>query len=233
MKRPKAKIKNKYTGLVTVEPHKKKVAIIGGSSSRVLAPWDDYSWECWGLNEIEQERAERRFELHPIGVQNPSELIKLGNYTEPVYLLKLDDDNVPMGVRYPIEKVLAVSGARDYFTCTFAYQVALAISEGFEEIGLWGVNLAWGSPRERTVERTCLEWWLGLSEGKGIKVTTPSSDDLLSHHYRYGYDYFSEKTIVDNLMYHLGTQIAVRNYLFGKSMRKVQVDYKLDKEKEI
>ena len=200
------KIIDAQEGIVRVTPKRKKVAILGAGKSRHKAPFNDNDWEFWGLNEIPQDRAERWFELHPVEVQTYSELEWLKNSERPVYLLELDKE-IPQGVRYPIEKVLSVEGAKDYFTSTFAYQVALAIYEGFEEIGLWGVPFFIGSPREQTFERTCLEWWLGLAIGKGMKVTIVASDKLMYHPHRYGYDYYEEKRYVEGTMSYLGKRI--------------------------
>lgn len=204
----KVEIINAQEGIVKVTPQRKKVAIIACGRTRDKAPYDDKEWEFWGLNEIPQDRAERWFEMHPMEVQSQRELDWLRECKDPVYLLECDKD-VPQGVRYPIEKVLSVPGAKDYFTSTFAYQVALAIYEGFEEIGIWGVPFFKGSPREQTIERTCLEWWLGLATGKGIKVTTAESDRLMYHPHRYGYDYYSEKRYTEGVMSYLGRLIYV------------------------
>lgn len=208
MVKTKVKIINAEEGLVRVTPKRKKVAIIGCGRSRDKAPYDDKEFEFWGLNEIPQSRAERWFELHPMEVQSGREMEWLQKCKKPVYLIECND-LVPQGVRYPIEKVLTVSGAKDYFTSTFAYQVALAIYEGFEEIGLWGVPFFAGSPREQTVERMCVEWWLGLATGKGIKVTTVSADKLIYHPHRYGYDYYEEKRYTEGVMSYLGRLIHV------------------------
>lgn len=208
MVKSKIEIIKAEEGIVKVIPQRKKVAIIACGRTRDKAPYDDNKWEMWGLNEIPQNRAERWFELHPMEVQSQRELDWLLQCEEPVYLIELDE-KVPQGVRYPIEKVLTVPGAKDYFTSTFAYQVALAIYEGFEEIGIWGVPLFRGSPREQTVERMCLEWWLGLATGKGIKVTTEPSDKLIYHPHRYGYDYYEEKRYTEGVMSYLGRLIYV------------------------
>ena len=70
--------------------------------------------------------------------------------------------------------------------------IALAVEEGFGEIGLFGVDLNLGTARERTLERLCVLWWLGYAEGKGITVTIPKQSDLLLHPLRYGYEYWEE-----------------------------------------
>ncbi len=70
--------------------------------------------------------------------------------------------------------------------------IALAVEEGFGEIGLFGVDLNLGTARERTLERLCVLWWLGYAEGKGITVTIPAKSSLLLHPRRYGYEYKEE-----------------------------------------
>jgi hypothetical protein len=92
-------------------------------------------------------------------------------------------------VRYPLGRARRI---RDFFTCTFAYQIALALMEGFEEIVLVGVDLAAGTQRERTVERACVEWWVGFAEGRGVKVTYPKGMLLTMHPFHYGASYWTE-----------------------------------------
>lgn len=209
------KIIDAEQGIISISPARKKLAIVGFSDSVKNAPYDDDNWEIWGLNEPDLTRAERYFEMHPMGIQNDRELLWLQSCDRPVYLLDTDC-SIPMGVKYPLDLILGMKGAKDYFTSTFAYQVALALLEGFKEIGLWGVNLPYGSPRERTIERTCLEWWLGFAAGKGIKIHIPEGDSLLLYPYRYGYHYFYEKNWAARQMDSLGLQIALRNDFFAK-----------------
>ena len=206
---PKACIIDAETGVVAISPRKKKVGIVVGGRTRNEAPYDDPDWLFYGLNELPQERAEIYFEMHPMEVQNAYELGWLEKCEVPVYLLELDD-RVPYGVKYPLEAVLEATGARRYFTSTFAYQVALAIYEGFDEIGLWGLPLFHGSPREQTIERICLEYWLGFAEGKGIKVTTHPDDKLLWQPHLYGYDYWEEKRHIEGMMAHLGRDVHTK-----------------------
>lgn len=208
---PKAHIIDAEEGIVKTKPLVKRVAILGFGQSRAEAPYDNPHWEIWICNEGHASRFDRAWEMHPLEVQTQRELGWLRECKKPVYLLELDRERVPNGVRYPIEKILSITGTRDYFTSTFAYQIALAIYEDFEEIGLWGVPFFRGSPREQTVERGCLEWWLGLAEGKGIKVTTAKSDKLIYHPHRYGYDYWSEKRYTEGMMGYLGTEIFFYN----------------------
>lgn len=210
---PKAYIKDAQAGIVEVRPKREKVAIVGAGTTRTSAPYDDPEWEIFGLNEISQKRADRWFELHPLSVQSEAELEWLKNCTTPVYLIETDAEKVPYGVKFPLDEILQQPWAKDYFTCTFAYQIALAIYEGFKEIGLWGLRLRQGTPREQTIEQMCVEWWLGLAQGLGIKITTCPDDGLVSHPCRYGYDYWLELHYVQGRMATLGRQVYLDRHI--------------------
>ena len=179
----------------------KRAAIIGAGDYRKYAPWEDDSWCWWMINEIAQPRFDRMFELHPMAVQNARELAWLAECPAPCYVLDLDEcvGKVKNAVQYPLERILEQTGGRRYFTCTFAFQVALAVTEGFEEIGLWGVDLDLGTQRERLVEKPCVEYWLGLAEGKGVTVTLPPGATLLARPWLYGYDYEDEKAQIEGV----------------------------------
>ena len=146
----------------------------------------------WGLNEIAQKRATAWHELHPAAVQSARDLAWLRQCPTPCYVLDLAewDGLIPRPVQFPLDRIKA-AGFRPYFTCTFAMQIALAILGGFEEIGLWGVSLHLGTPRERLLERACVDYWIGFAEGRGITVSEDSG--CARRPYLYGYDYEDEK----------------------------------------
>jgi hypothetical protein len=107
----------------------------------------------------------------------------------PIYTAGQDCEN-PNAVPYLIEDIVAKYP--DYFAVTFAYEMALALHEGFSEIGLFGVELPRGTLRERTVEWACLHFWIGLARGRGIRVTLPADSPLVWHPARYGLEYDAE-----------------------------------------
>jgi hypothetical protein len=111
----------------------------------------------------------------------------------PVPLVTTEDmlDLGPHCVRYPIERVEHAT-APGPFACTFAYQVAYALTVGYREIGLYGVELAYGTARERTVEWASVNWWLGFAEARGVTIHLPAHSRLGTHRYRYGLDYRAE-----------------------------------------
>lgn len=195
---PPLTILDRAAGLLHDPLRREKVAIIGAGQLRRLAPFDDPTWLVWGINEISQPRADAWFELHPMSKQNARELAWLKAQPAPVYVLE-ETPLVPQGVRYPLDWVLQAIMGRRYFTCTFAFQIALAIAQCFREIGLWGVDLDLGTRRERLVEKPCVEYWLGMAEGRGIRVRLPEGGTLLHRPYLYGYDYDAEKADIEGV----------------------------------
>lgn len=184
---------------------RRKVALIGASQldPTERPPLEDPEWDVWSCNSLwrlcldahGRFRADRWFELHPLPVQTPRELDEM--YTCPVPLYVLEDEEAPQWERFPLGALRERWGARDYYTCTMAYQIALALTYGYQSIGLWGMELWQGTPRERYVEHRCVEYWLGVARGMGVEVVLPEYSQLISHKLLYGYQYREEAEMVE------------------------------------
>jgi hypothetical protein len=158
-----------------------KVAILGlAQSSRHLAPWKDASWELWGLAwDSERYRYQRVFEMH-----DRNDLKRAHKQLEP-YLEKVGHcsrvymqhpfPEVETSEAYPFERVAEVCGA--YWESSIGYALALAITEGAEEIGVYGVDMR--ADEEYAYQRANCEYLIGLARGKGIKVHIPEVSPLL------------------------------------------------------
>ena len=166
-------------------------------------PWYDESFELWGINNFwnamrdneDRLRADRWFELHPptTDIQNEHDMNWLMQCPIPIYTTQPFPEN-PNSVVFPVDHL--AEKFTDYFSCTFAYQIALAIDEGFEVIALHGLELALGTQREATVERACVNYWIGLAQGQGIRILIPQDDFVISHWGRYGFEYWREANTV-------------------------------------
>lgn len=196
-------------------PRRTKVAIVAAGSGRDEAPYLDAEWEVWALNAVPPTdafgrlRADRWFEMHEEKAQSEADLRWIRACPMPIYLppkwadqvldrrrrSELVAGDIPRAVRYPLEAIEETYGS--YFVCTFAYQIALALLEGFTDIGLYGVELALGTARERTLELACVSWWLGRAEGSNVTIHLPQKSMLGRHKYRYGIEYDEEKRYVE------------------------------------
>ena len=195
-------IVDRGAGVVRYTPQRLRVAIVCGATTRFLAPVDDPTWDVWGLNLLgprDREgrvRADRWFEIHPFRAQSESDLIFIAGIQRPNYTIDWELLPNPFAVAFPLRAILE-AGFRDYFACSMAYQIAMALSEGYEEIGLYGLELLIGDGRERSFEAACVSWWIGFAEGRGVKVTVPTMLGALRQHpFRYGYDYEQEAVTV-------------------------------------
>ena len=165
----------------------KKLAIIGFSTATSRPnPWPDAETEVWGFNELYRVydptlyRFTRWFELHirsyfanPEWHAHALFLNRLLDLGVTVYLPKRDAA-VIRSKFYPRAKVAALSPHGEYHAGSFDWMVALAIAEGFTEITLYGVDFAGGG--EPISARACLEYWLGVAEGRGIVTRVVGGD---------------------------------------------------------
>lgn len=166
----------------------KKIAIIGTTASMLDAPYDDKSWEIWGLNGAYTQipRFDSWFDVHDLKVikqvHRPEYIDFLTRCGDKLYLNKKYEE-FPEAKVFPYQEILAHFN-RKYVTNTIAWLTALAIMEEPEEIGVWGVNMA--TDTEYMHQRPCCEYFFGIAEGRGIKITVPDSSELLKGSHLYG-----------------------------------------------
>lgn len=85
-------------------------------------------------------------------------------------------DGIPRSEPYPLDAVSEHFGCR-YWTCSLSYLVAQAIYEGFAEIHCLNMYHSKDS-LEYVQHKPCMEYWIGMAIGRGIKVTIPASSML-------------------------------------------------------
>ena len=150
-----------------------KVAIIGlAHESRNQAPWEDKEWELWGLpwDNFGWPLFTRSFEMHDSRLLN-SEHSKRGEG----YAQRLKDCQPYTQDNYPFESVSKSIG-QAYWNSSIAYAMAMAIHEGAEEIGIYGVHMS--GTDEYAYQRPNMEYLIGVARGKGIKVHIPEESSL-------------------------------------------------------
>ena len=181
-----------------------KVAIAGhgpmGSAAFKLK-----GFEVWGFNDIGHysvTRYDRWFQLHtpdylsrlwpPWEEQKGAWQIycQMAKKPIPLYMHQHYED-IPNSVAFPKERIERELPRGWYHCGTFDWLVAFAILEGAEEIHIYGVGLSYNG--EPLSARACLEYWLGVAEGKGIKTHVESSDlfytfQLLRSRRQYAWD---------------------------------------------
>jgi len=181
----------------------KRVAIVGTSHSWNRAPFDDPSIEIWGVNngflQLADRRKSRWFDVHHIehlpdgtwtrrwnpvfrGQPVGSYIQSLAGLGCPVYMQQTWPE-VPASVRFPIERVTGYFGT--YITNSISMQLAYALTEGFGEIQLWGVDMSVGT--EWNYQRPNAEYFIGMAIALGCKVLIPAECDVLKTLFMYAY----------------------------------------------
>lgn len=157
-----------------------KVAIVGMSPSCADAPWDDPTWEKWGLpwHEGYWQRMDRLFEMHDKRLLYGSHSKRPVGYEErlqecgvPLYMQEADGN----ALAYPFDDV-AKTISLPYWNSSIAYAMALAIHEGAEVIDIVGVDMK--SEDEYGYQRPNMEYLIGLAVGRGIPVFIADSSPL-------------------------------------------------------
>ena len=165
-------------------------------SSRDMANRLPKEVEIWGLNRCYTYLKiwHRWYEVHDkelytgqTGLREADYLARLKEAKKPIYMQHLDP-SLPSALQLPVKEMIA-HFKRDYFTTSIAYMVAHAIYEHdhgdtIQEIKMFGVDMSAFS--EYSYQRPCVEYWLGVAEGRGIKVTIPTVSPVLKAIASYG-----------------------------------------------
>jgi len=162
----------------------RKIAIVGGGPTRKWAPYRDRSWEIWAFSSTYDRypRINRWFEIHALtDLRQQLATRKRGrrsfrNYVRfmsrlrcPVYMQRRHRF-IPRSVPFPKKKLVRMFGR--CFTSTAAYLIALAIAEGCDVIGLWGIDL---KGKKYARQRPAIRYLLSLARRRGIRLVLPRS----------------------------------------------------------
>jgi hypothetical protein len=146
----------------------KKIAIVGCSDHKHLAPFGNDEFEIWGVNNMyhsmnpeQMKNVGKWFEIHQIANdgknfirrgskdfrgQPVNDYVKqLGQLPCPV-LMQRKWDEVPNSVEFPIKELMEMFKT-DYYTNTISWEIAYALmlierKEYLPYIGVWGVDMA-------------------------------------------------------------------------------------------
>ena len=174
----------------------RKIACLGGAQTLRYTPWFDPTWELWAhasCRHLCKRDPDLLWDLHPPELWrdpkkknwDPKYVVWLGTNRVPIMMQAAYPD-VPASIRYPFETMIT-EFPRGYMTNHVAYMIALALMEGVTHIGIFGCDYATNS--EYGPQRGSVEYWLGLAEGRGVRVLFPPGCDLLNKpSLLYGYE---------------------------------------------
>jgi hypothetical protein len=220
-----------------------KIAIIGKApSSRLIAPYDDPSWEIWSLSDNYNviPRWDRWFEIHDLDRYKElyppyyDWMAALPAGGKPLYISEARAE-IPAGVPFPWQQLVAKYGR--YFTNTISWQIVFAIeelrrliqavdgapsgSEGEltpEDYRRHGAMIGiWGvdmaTNTEYAHQRPSCEYFMGWVKGLGIELLCPDECDMLKVARMYGIEAFRGE---------LDRKIRVRQHELRERQAKMQ-----------
>jgi len=185
----------------------KKVAIIGYGTNWSEAPFDDPEIEIWiqNIGEILKykfPRFDRVFDIHRKKVileeakADPQGLEFCKTWDGTIYTLESLEE-LPRALEFPLDELTkyffpwAIQLGKhqwidSYWTSSTEMMLALAIYDGYEEIGIYGVDMS-DTPEYRDQRKGC-EYMLGVAHGRGIRIKKSSTTPILRTKFIYGYE---------------------------------------------
>jgi hypothetical protein len=185
--------KKKWPPLDVPGCKKKKLAICGlATTSRMLAPFQDPAFDIWSCHAGFKvlPRVDVTFEIHDPTVfgTHPEQFEKayyedLQKLQTPIFMQKHYDE-IPNSIPYPIDEIVAQFGR--FNTNTIEYMVWLAIRQGYEQVGLFGVEMEHGT--EYIDQGRGVLYSLGILQGRGIGLYIPDNCQLFKCRWMYGFE---------------------------------------------
>ena len=170
----------------------RKIAMVGTAGSRINAPFDDESYEIWGVGgRGSAPRATRWYELHSLRAESPKwvadwckELRDTVTRDCDLFMIYPRDDCGPRVKPYPTERILARFGSF-HMTSSFSWMMAHAIDEMVPSgsaappgslIEVWGVDMEYGT--EYVQQRAGFRAFMSIAHALGITVLRPAESGL-------------------------------------------------------
>ncbi|MDX2466306.1 MAG: hypothetical protein QNL12_03260 [Acidimicrobiia bacterium] len=169
-----------------------RVQIVGFAPSLNETPWEEINTDRWGMNTLHRQTPDRPwtgwFQLHDINTHHKADLDHLAwlkGRPFPIFMWghHVEKYEIENAVAFPVETIFEIFQFK-YFTNTVSWAIALAVVMGYEEISIFGVDMA--ADTEYGHQRPSCEYVIGVAEGRGHKVYVPDSSDLLKAPALYG-----------------------------------------------
>jgi len=192
-----ANLKNIDIQSIAIPVKGRTIAIVGfAETSRNQVLQEPASTEIWSLNRCYTflQRWDVWFEVHEedlytgkTGLREAGYLDLLRNSKVPIYM-QHPSPEFPMSQQFPKNEIVEMFDI-DYFTTSIAYMLAMVgyqhkLGKSVAEMHIYGVDMSAFS--EYSEQLPCVNYWLGVLSGLGIKVVIPSVSPLLKCAMQYG-----------------------------------------------
>lgn len=187
---------------------KSKVILVGKGYGWWDAGEGDADTDVYGINDLIMKRIDidLLFNLHLLEDYSEGDMACVNMASQlgiPVIMPK-KYEQVKTSVEFPLEEAMREFDT-DYFMTGIAYMIAYAIMKEYKQIDLYGINMR-GADEKYKNARACVEFWIGVAKGRGIKVNVHGkySDCLKAFDRRlYGYNHIQTypENINDRALY--------------------------------
>ena len=155
-------------------------------------PWDDKSFDIWAISNWANaewcKRCDAVIEIHEPQIYKSHPRDNgywnwlLSNTTAKVYML-YPDYRIQMAEQYPISDVIGlITNVKTFgkeaqnFASTVDYSLALAVLHGYNQIDIYGVEMAHSS--EYKSQQNSFTFWIGFCSARGIEINLHCTDGL-------------------------------------------------------
>jgi hypothetical protein len=105
----------------------------------------------------------------------------------------------PNHVVYPFSRVSASLGGITYFNTSVSYAIALAMADGYNEIGLFGCDFSYPDVHIAESGRACCEFLMGIGTQRGIRFAVAQSSTLMDMYCKQApYGWFADPNLPPN-----------------------------------
>lgn len=176
-----------------------KVAIIASGPTMKDAPFNDPSFDLYALNaahrQFDASKVTTWFQIHRPGsgeghIDDPDHLEWLTTFGGcPIFMV----DKFPWAPNsqpFPLQEVSndVCPGGLPFFASTVDFMFAYAIHVGYKEIHAFGCDMIADADHEFHLMKPSASYYLGVAEGRGIKVVIPAGSALLKTDRVYGFE---------------------------------------------
>lgn len=181
----------------------KKVVLLGTAPSAMHAPFEDQSFDIWGVAHCcflqPVTKLDMIFEIHNESIWRKDNA-PFSRFPNATIIMDKKYPDIANSQEFPTKEILDkykvnkghAQWEADYQSSSLGYMVCLAIENGYEEIWIYGIHLL--MEEEYFYQRPCFEYYLGIARGAGIKVFVHPTADILKFGYLYG---FQEKESIE------------------------------------
>lgn len=185
--------KKKFPPLDIPGMKQKKLAICGlATTTRMAAPFNDPTFDIWTCHAGYKvlPRVDVLFEVHDPKVfgTHPEQFEKayyedLQKWPKPIFMQEHYPE-IPSSIAYPIKEIVEQFGR--FNTNTIEYMIWLAIRQGYEQIGIFGVEMEHGT--EYVDQGRGVVYSIGIAMGRGIGIYIPPECQLFKLRWMYGFE---------------------------------------------